>query len=260
MTIDADGSYRLTGNLTVPNANTTAISITSAPVEVTIDLNGFAILGAVRCAAVTGCSPSGSGKGIVRGGALSVARLALLNGSIIGIGSVGVDASTLSLSADRLYAAHNGSQGIVGGPGTEVNDCMAALNGSIGIWLPSSGGVHHSRALANLGVAGIQTDTAVVDGNTVTANQIDGINGGSGSTISHNTILGNAVGIECSGCTVIDNTVSGNSTWGFSLTGTNGYGHNVLTGNGSGGANGVQVTGGGIEIGTNVCGTDATCP
>jgi hypothetical protein len=37
-----------------------------------------------------------------------------------------------------------------------------------------------------------------------------------------------------------------------------GYGNNVLTGNNGGNAN-PQVFGG-IEIGTNVCGTDTICP
>lgn len=44
VTIDQAGSYRLTGNLTVPNENTTAVVIS---VEgVTLDLNGFSIIGA----------------------------------------------------------------------------------------------------------------------------------------------------------------------------------------------------------------------
>jgi hypothetical protein len=39
------GSYRLSGNLTVPDTNTTAIAITAN--HVTIDRNGFAIIGHV---------------------------------------------------------------------------------------------------------------------------------------------------------------------------------------------------------------------
>src|SRR5947199_6672479 len=57
VTISLAGSYRLSGNLTVPNANTTAISITSD--NVTIDLNGFSIIGPTVCMGfpVTSCSP-----------------------------------------------------------------------------------------------------------------------------------------------------------------------------------------------------------
>src|SRR5436190_10630805 len=63
VTISLAGSYRLSGNLTVPDANTTAINITAD--NVTIDLNGFSIIGPVVCTPigtpVTSCSPSGSG-------------------------------------------------------------------------------------------------------------------------------------------------------------------------------------------------------
>src|SRR6266436_5075236 len=47
VTISLSGSYRLSGNFTVPNANTTAILITAH--NVTIDLNGFSILGPTVC-------------------------------------------------------------------------------------------------------------------------------------------------------------------------------------------------------------------
>src|SRR5947207_5818225 len=64
VTISVAGSYRLSGNLTVPDANTTAISITAK--NVTIDLNGFSIIGPTVCTGipVTSCSPTGSGVGI----------------------------------------------------------------------------------------------------------------------------------------------------------------------------------------------------
>src|ERR1022692_224651 len=62
VTISVPGSYRLSGNLTVPDQNTTAIQI--AADNVTIDLNGFSILGPTVCTgtpAVTSCGPKGSG-------------------------------------------------------------------------------------------------------------------------------------------------------------------------------------------------------
>lgn len=46
VTISQPGSYKLTGNLTVP-ANTTAIDITVP--GVTLDLNGFSIMGPMKC-------------------------------------------------------------------------------------------------------------------------------------------------------------------------------------------------------------------
>ena len=47
VTISEFGSYRLTGNLTVADAGTTAIEVTSG--DVTIDLNGFIISGMTTC-------------------------------------------------------------------------------------------------------------------------------------------------------------------------------------------------------------------
>ena len=47
VTISQSGSYKLTGNLTVPDAMTTAIQITAD--DVMLDLNGFAIIGPNTC-------------------------------------------------------------------------------------------------------------------------------------------------------------------------------------------------------------------
>ena len=47
VTISQPGSYRLSGNLIVPDMNTTAIVITAD--GVTLDLNGFSIMGPVVC-------------------------------------------------------------------------------------------------------------------------------------------------------------------------------------------------------------------
>src|SRR6266700_7689406 len=57
-TITQPGSYRLSGNLTVPDANTTAIQVMAD--NVTIDLNGFSIIGPMVCNGfpVTSCSPA----------------------------------------------------------------------------------------------------------------------------------------------------------------------------------------------------------
>src|SRR2546428_10232429 len=52
VTLSVAGSYRLSGNLTVPDANTSAIQVTAD--NVTIDLNGFTILGPVVCSAGAG--------------------------------------------------------------------------------------------------------------------------------------------------------------------------------------------------------------
>ena len=59
--ITQSGSYKLTGNLRVDDADTTAIWVRTN--YVTVDLNGFSILGPVECSSV-GCSESGTGTGV----------------------------------------------------------------------------------------------------------------------------------------------------------------------------------------------------
>src|SRR5882762_4389195 len=66
-TITQPGSYKLSGNLQVKDENTTAIVV--AADNVTIDLNGFSILGPTVCVgsvgtAVGSCSPTGTGNGV----------------------------------------------------------------------------------------------------------------------------------------------------------------------------------------------------
>ena len=53
------GSYRLTGNLYVPDTNTTAIEVIVD--DITIDLNGFVITTVDLCR--PDCAPSGTGVG-----------------------------------------------------------------------------------------------------------------------------------------------------------------------------------------------------
>lgn len=63
VTISQPGSYRLSGNLTVPDANTNAIEIASN--NVSIDLNGFSIIGPTVCNSIGVCTNTGKGIGIV---------------------------------------------------------------------------------------------------------------------------------------------------------------------------------------------------
>jgi hypothetical protein len=76
-TITKPGSYILTSNLTVSAANTTAIMVYAS--DVTIDLNGFSIIGPMSCTA-SGCSSSSSGYGVNT----QYNNLTLKNGTISG--------------------------------------------------------------------------------------------------------------------------------------------------------------------------------
>jgi hypothetical protein len=161
ITIAQPGSYVLVSNLTVPDANTTAISVTAD--EVTIDLNGYSIVGPTICSGsphVSGCSPVGSGVGIDSSGKIGTT---VLNGSVRGMGSNGIVISDGSVH--RVKAISNGGNGIsVPTPsssvyfGTMVTDSIANSNGGDGIYYIAS--VIDSTASFNLGT-GISAEAVV---------------------------------------------------------------------------------------------------
>lgn len=157
--ITQPGSYRLTGNLVVPDASTSAIEVAVA--GVTLDLNGFAIQGPTICSGVpvSSCSPAGTGVGVDGG-----AEVTVRNGRITGVGS---DAIRLLYSArvEEVSAFSNGGSGIRVGNESIVARNLVTSNGDFGVFAASN---------------------VVVGGNTVTGNRIDGIRATSG-TVSGNT-------------------------------------------------------------------------
>ena len=173
--ISEPGSYILTGNLTVPDENTTAIEVQAD--HVTVDLNGFAIIGPVQCTAENGsvsCSTVGTGVG-VRAQALTalIARLVgeptntvVRNGTIRGMGAEGVNIT--SGRVEGVRALENGENGIAVGDGI-VRGCLAELNGVGGISLTTSttseSVVEHSIALSHGVFGGINVRGGVVRGN-----------------------------------------------------------------------------------------------
>lgn len=215
--IGQPGSYRLTGNLTV-DASTTAIRITA--MNVTIDLNGFAIIGPTVCSGTPPitpftCTPTGSGGGIVAEG--SSETTTVLNGTVRGMGGAGISVGGHS-RVEGVHAISNGGGGIGASFSSVIASNVADANGGPGISLGSG---------------------CTVTGNTVNGNGADGISAQSGST-------------------VIGNTMRGNVGAGLNFPdggGGSGYGSNVLTGNNIGGA---QVSGG-VQMGANVC-NGAACP
>jgi hypothetical protein len=264
--ISEPGSYRLKGNLVVPDANTTAIRITVA--NVTIDLNGFTILGPTVCDDDGACAPTGGGQGITTpGNAGSREGVTVRNGTIQGMGSDGVSLSEFSV-VEHLRAISNGNNGIYAGFGGRIVGNVASRNGNRGI------------------AAG---PGAVISGNVVEGNYI-GINGGGfgTGTIASNVVRGNrAHGIICWSGVVVDNLVSrngfgpgggtpspgitaiqgsrvfgnsvvNNARVGIEMTSGSAYGNNVLDGNNGG--NGNPQASGGVQLGPNVCGGDTICP
>lgn len=213
ITITRSGSYKLSSNLIVPDANTTAIEIAAS--HVTIDLNGFAILGPTDCSGgLNPCAGAGSGVGITNTGLQF--NIAVRNGTVQGMGGGGIH-----LSGDSHVVAHmnvrsngGGAAGIRISPGSDlgpsvVEHCTVQRNGGLGISV-FAGSVRHNVVNTNLS-SGISVSVGSVEFNVVTRN-LAGLN------------LGNGAGAQ--GNVMRDNT-SGNFIGG----GVN-LGHNLCTGAG----------------------------
>ncbi len=226
ITITQSGSYRLASNLTIADANTTAIEVDVG--NVTIDLNGFAIVGPTRCSFSHVCAPTGTGIGI---DARFANNVTVVNGTIRGMGSSaimpilgGVEGASLTNYFEKLRLETNGSGGIGGDPrlgeiangNLQVRDSVISNNGGNGI-----------------GARG----RCLITNNVITDNGGDGIFGGE--------------------CTVTGNTLDFNR--GFGLNGFScGYGNNLFSNNNGGNA-APQVSARNIQLGANVC-NGALCP
>jgi hypothetical protein len=186
VTISLPGSYRLTGNLTVPNADTTVIHITTN--NVTLDLDGFSILGPVVCPGPSApCSDSGSGVGI---DASSSARVTVTNGIVQGMGSHGIFCAN-ECRIERVHAVSNAGVGIgtTGAGAAAVLVCTANNNGLDGISV-SNGLVNESGASFNR-MDGISLGNGSASGNTATGNGALGLNLLLFASYVHNTLINN---------------------------------------------------------------------
>ena len=222
VTISLPGSYRLAGNLTVPNANTDAIVIAAS--HVTIDLNGFAILGPTDCGGgLNPCANAGSGNGISTSNVQF--NITIRNGTIQGMGNAGIAFFGASNLVENMHVRSNGAVGIIifssnERTGSIVQNNTAQLNGGGGF--------------------GINVEFGLVSHNVVDFNSNGILVGGAGS-VSYNVVTRN---------------VGFGLRLGSSIGGAGNYIGNMLTGNGGGN---VSIFGPWINQGQNLCGT-ASCP
>ena len=200
--ISEPGSYKLSGNLSVPDENTTAIEVQAG--DVTVDLNGFAIIGPVQCTEEDGsvtCSPEGTGVGVLA--QFDVFPTVVRNGSVRGMGFAGVRIA--SGRVEGVRALENGKRGIFLGNGI-VTGCLAELNGQIGIFSSAPGSVvEHSIALFNP-TGGIILADGVLRGNA------------SDSMFAKGAVLGNWIGTDLGlgvSSGYADNVVVGVVNFGF---------------------------------------------
>jgi len=276
----AGHSFRLTGDLNV-DQSTTAIQVLTAN-NVSIDLNGFSIVGPVTCSgSPVACSPPGSGNGVQSIDSIGVSGK---NGSITGMGGWGVilgersEITNLRANNNRQHgisvaarstvsgnvANRNGAGGIFAGDGSTVLGNTVSDNGSTGIHVGNGSTVLGNTSERN-DDSGIYSFSVIVGsslgGSTISDNTASG-NGGSGiidgaccSTISGNTANGNgSSGISAySGSSVKGNTTASNTGHGIQAT----SGTTVLENNASGNTStGIWLTGDGNTVKDNTASTN----
>ncbi len=179
--ITQPGSYYLTGNITGVVGKR---GIELAASGVTLDLNGFEVVGV-----------AGSLDGITSAGAILL-NISIKNGSVHDWSGIGIDLGFVSnFRVKDIRAGGNAGQGISGGHGGVITNCIAYENES----------------------HGIQTQrTTSIDNCSAFSNVLDGISAGIDCTITHcvssnndeNGILA-GVGCAITSCSTYDNTNAG---------------------------------------------------
>jgi parallel beta-helix repeat protein len=213
--ITGHGSYRLTSNLKPP-AGIDGIDVSAT--NVTIDLNGFAIIG--------------PGSSIITPTGISavVDDVTVENGTVTGFG-IGVDVGNFGI-VRNVHADVNGS-GIQAGfdavvEGCTANNCTLAIEPAINCGGASAISGNTANGNAGIGIACV-ANGCVISGNTANANGSAGIDcGGSGCQISGNVVFNNSTGIEAAdtitgfGGNVLKNTTN--------FSGPHSLGNNLCSG------------------------------
>ena len=256
--VAAGGSYRLTSNLTAPNQNVTAISI-SAP-GVHLDLNGFAIQGANRYPGPgEACTAAGIGDGVNS----SANDVSVSNGHVRGMGSDGIVLMGTTARVERVTAEGNCGDGIRVGLASIVTDSVARLNRLDGI--DGDRGSRVSNCVVDVnggnGISGANGDFTV-EGCVANANGVDGIFVGTKSLVRGCQAQFNLDdGIAALGSSeLMENIANANFDRGITVLGSfvsqdsTALGLNVATGN-----FGLNRSGG-LDVACNVIGGVPICP
>lgn len=195
--IEAPGRYVLTSSLDLTAvadpANTDAINIDAN--DVTLDLNGFRILGSTDCSELpeSPCTGTGSGVGIRSNMRIGTA---IQNGTVRVMGDAGVNLEISHASRIKgIRAYSNGGYGIWADGSAFVGGCVVLQNGQTGI-SAGRGEVRENVASLN-GGSGVEGQS-VVQRNVMFRNGGFGLLGG--TTYAENLIsLNSQDGVQVSG-------------------------------------------------------------
>ncbi|MCC6230857.1 MAG: right-handed parallel beta-helix repeat-containing protein [Phycisphaerales bacterium] len=207
--ISQPGSYYLTANITGVSGRH-GIEIASS--GVTIDLNGFQVLGV-----------SGSLDGVrtISG----YVGISVRNGTVRGWGNSGVDlglsGGAYSVVAD-VRAGSNGLYGINVGPGTAVSRCEVWANVGRGIQAGNDCNISECQAYSNGGAIYVGSGCTISECSAY-GNAEGGVIAGNGCTISGCSVYQNSGnGINAgNACTITGSTASSNTSNGITANGGN---------------------------------------
>ena len=202
VTITTTGSYRLTGNLTIPDETTTAIVVSAS--GSTLDLGGFEIHGPNTCAgSPLTCTLTGTGFGVQ----LTGSRVRILNGAVTGVGGVGIYGPATPTTGEGhvvedVRVSNNRFEGIrLDGDGTHVRQVTAISNGGIGVRLEGVGSVVAESVITKNALTGVLLGSlCTAQGNQIISNGQLGLwSLGTGTIFRDNSIAGNLTGAVVGG-------------------------------------------------------------
>ncbi|HXG19832.1 MAG TPA: hypothetical protein VNN62_12280 [Methylomirabilota bacterium] len=178
--------------------------------NITIDLNGFAIIG------------NGSGKGI--SASSSVQGVTIRNGTVRGF-AVGISLGGSGNLVEDVHTENNTDTGMFLGAGSVADHVVVQGNWQHGAILSTAGAIRNSSIRANGNTpasVGVSVGPGgAVTGNTIWANTGTGLFGSTGGTVIGNTVMdtiGVGVSVICP-ANVQQNTVTANSSGNLSLNG-----------------------------------------
>lgn len=270
VTISETGRYRLTSNLFVPAGQATTILVSADHVD--LDLGGFGLLGPAACSGIPIVCTSGEGygAGISSGGGQATR---VHDGFVLGAGSNAMSLGAGSTVTDVRIRSNRG-HGIEAGPGSKVSDCLVAQNGGAGLSLRRGSVVSDSVVARNGGAGVVFLPFGLIDPATDNGSVVGGSvlyqNGGGGID---STVVGNdAAGAVVAGNSIYDNEVDGvrlpgggGVVSGNVIGSTARYGMNVgsssITDNTIAGSGVLDTTASsGSFLGGNSCDGTTTCP
>lgn len=261
VTITTPGSFRLTSNLDLRAvsgaANIDAIAVNVG--SVSVDLGGFAILGATVCNGTPpggdlNCAPTGSGRGV---SAAAQSKVSVTNGIVNGVGSTGVACGKGCL-VTNLQVENCGLSGIVASNGSVIRGNTLQRNGASGITFATLGGliIQGNTTIENGGDGILSGGGDLIEGNIARNNRDDGIFVNGGAMASGNSSVANGGdGFEgFNTCRLVENNASLNAGAGLRLGAGCSYERNQITSNTGGSVIG------GAQSWINFCDTDTICP